>query len=128
MQTNKQLICQLLGIMSEEYELQLFESAFQFLQTKLPDDEEAQTLLTNGRSFWIWWTSQWESRNRVILHTYGFADVLMNPSEVVRKRARISYDAIHKVDQLNIMINRTILRRMLQQTIRLEKVTQSQTH
>ena len=119
-QSNKNLVCRLLGITMQEYEMQLFEAAFQYLELQLPGDDGGQQMLANGRYFWLWWTSQWEMRSEVVLHSFNFSDPLLNPSEITRKRARIAYNATHRVDRLNILINRHVMRERFQKVHSLE--------
>jgi hypothetical protein len=109
----KPLIRQLLGFTEMEYELQLFESAYKYLELQKASgkltDEDCKALV-NTSHFWFWWMYQWENRNRIVLHQFSFTDMLMVPSELVRKRARDFYDYIHEVAASNILINRHVMR------------------
>jgi hypothetical protein len=121
MKSNKALICRLLGISQQDYEMQLFETAFKYLELRLKDDDDAKKALTSGKFFWLWWNRQWENRNERILHTFNFTDVLMNPSEITRKRARVAYDAIHCVDRFNFYINEHVVKSSFDKICDLER-------
>ena len=109
--SNKFLILRLLGITSEAYELQLFEAAYAYLETRYPNmSGEDRAQLVQGRYFWPWWTKQWERRNRILLHNFNYSDHLMVPSDAVRRRANQEYNVIHDPGKQNILINRSIIR------------------
>ena len=112
--STKQLILRLTGLSDHEYEVMLFEHAFAYLDYVLPEDEEAQKLLADNKHFWTWWTCQWERRNQVVLSRFNFTDPLMVPSVLVRRRAQASYEFTHQVSEINILINRHVMRSTFQ--------------
>ncbi len=113
-ESNKHLILRLTGMNDHDYEVAVFERAFQYLDSTLPDDEEGRKMLSANKHFWSWWTHQWERRNRIVLHRFNFSDPLMVPSELVRRAATLAFDKVHEVSNLNILINRHVMRSTFQ--------------
>ena len=123
-ESNKHLILRLLDMSGEAYELQLFESAFAYLEMRHEYiNEDDRATLVQNKLFWVWWTNQWERRNNIVLNQFNYTDVLMVPSDGVRKRARMAYDTMHEVSAMNFMINRFIVRSTFEMTCKLSRLT-----
>lgn len=112
----KTLACRLMGLTELEYESQLFDCGMRYLEVRFGDDPKVMQSLSYSAVFWKWWLVQWEVRTRTSLQHFDFTDALMNPSEIVRKRARVAYDTAHQIDKVaSLIYSRTVIRDALRE-------------
>lgn len=116
-ETYKETICQVLEFTEQEYEDKLFNSAFEYLELNMHQDEYGINQLSQSAYFWEWWVQQWERRNKILNHIHKLDQVhrILSPADLRFLRER--YRHTHSPERLNIYPNRVVMEYTFNQSV-----------
>ncbi len=94
----------------EEYFEILSNTAFQYLHGVLLYDKEGKKTLWRSRYFWVWWSRQWERRNKILIAELYLHQLYDTPvDDDLANWIRSEYMQTHSIQKLNILPNRLVL-------------------
>src|SRR5688572_21212950 len=109
-QTPKELLQHLMKMDDLEYGRMVMATANQYLQKVLICDKEGKKMLFRHRYFWVWWSRQWERRNKILIEDLHLDQLYSLPvDQELASWIRTEYFRTHSIEQLNILPNRLVL-------------------
>ncbi len=106
---NRELLLRLLDYNEREYFDMVVDAAEDYLRKTLrPEDDFAITAMRKSKYFWRWWTTQWDRRNRVLIHEFQFNEHTRLTREQ-RFDMREVFALTHCVENLNVYPNRLVM-------------------
>jgi hypothetical protein len=104
----KTVICKHIGISEDDYNALVFNTAYDYLSKTIPNDKFGVDLLTGSKTFWTWWTNQWERRERLFIREIDLDKVnyIIAPSEV--QLIKDLWHETHEVEGINIYPSRVV--------------------
>jgi hypothetical protein len=107
MRDAKQHIQRLLRMNDQEYHDLVFHYAYLWIAANFINDIAAEQVLVQGSQFWVWWTSQYDLRDKRFWLTELSGKLWLTDDE--RLKLRLRYERMHSPLALAIWPNKKVM-------------------
>ncbi len=107
--TNEKLLISAMEVSELDYNTHVMDVAYEYLEKNISKDVFGINFLLASKSFWIWWSIQWDRRNRIFINETRLNEVVAIIQPDARNMIRELYMETHCVSEIHVYPNRMVM-------------------